>query len=103
MNRSEKVREIYLELYRELGAGVSQAELMIHASQILDLAEADSDGVGSRYGVAVGRTPFDELPLDVLFEKWGWKLVSEDFRSDDDEAVNARLDQTIVHLLAEAA
>lgn len=103
MNRSEKVREIYCELYRELGAGVSQAELMVYASQILDLAEADTDGIGSRYGAGSGRTPFDELPLDVLFDRWGWKLVSQDYGSDEDEMFNRRLDQTVVHLLAEAA
>lgn len=101
VNRSRKVREVYEELSRALGDQVGAGELLACASQIVDIAEDDERSTDCDRGA--GRVPFEEQSLDVLFERWGWKLVSQEYCPEDDEMPCANRERFIDQLFADAA
>jgi hypothetical protein len=101
VKRPQKVREVYLELKQVLGEQVAAGELLACASQLVRIAEKDE--VEPRYGADNGPVPFEETTLDVLFDRWGWKLVSQDSYSQDD-AVSCRDHARLIdQLFAKAA
>jgi len=101
MRKPDKVREVYLELRRALGTTVSSRELLSCAAQLVEVADArpHDKGQDSR----TGRVAFDELPLDVLFDQWAWRLVSQGFESDDEVVANEHHEILIDRLFARAA
>ena len=76
MNRPQKIREIYAELRDVTNGTISSAELLECAAVMVRSAEGYD--IRPRYDLHTGPTPFEELSLDVLVEKWGWKLVCRD-------------------------
>ena len=101
MNRPQKVKEIYRELRRVLGSHVAPSELLECAGMIVKISERD---VGApRCSTSVGRTPFVELPLDQLYERWPWKIVCQEVPSDDDFEVREDPSSIIERLCARAA
>jgi hypothetical protein len=56
-----------------------------------------------RCATSEGRTPFEELPLDQLYERWPWKLVCQEVRVEDDYAGREDPTSIINQLCAKAA
>ena len=82
MNRPQKVRRIYGELRRALGTVAEPSELLECAAMLVSISEKQV-GV-PRCATNEGRTPFEELPLDQLYERWPWKVVCQEVRVEDD-------------------
>ena len=81
MNQPKQVRKVYAELKAMLDGTASSAELMECAGLIVETANGKDR---RRYGAMTPRPTFDELPLDVVFSQWQWRLVVREFRSDED-------------------
>ena len=101
MNKPRKVRQIYAELQRVYRTDISAHELLECASLIADASE---DSIRSG-GVTVhhGRTPFSELPVTEVMERWSWRIVSQDYTESDDYMPAVSQDVLIEHILAMAA
>ena len=101
MNKPKKVRQIYAELQRVYGGDISAHELLECASL---LADASEDSISSG-GVTLhnGRTPFSELPVTEVMERWSWRIVSQDYVENDDYMPHMAQDVLIDHALAMAA
>ena len=82
MNRPQKVKQVYIELRQALGQAAEPSELLECAAMLVSISEKQV-GV-PRCGTDEGRTPFEELPLDQLYERWPWRLVCQEVRVEDD-------------------
>ena len=82
MNKPKKVRQIYAELQRVYGGEIPTHELLECASLIADAADYTISP--SPKTVFHGRTSFSELPVDEVMERWSWRIVSQEYSSDDD-------------------
>ena len=80
MNQPKQVRKVYAELKGMLGDTASSAELMECAGLIVETANGKDR---RRFGAMTQRPTFDELPLDVVFGQWQWRLIVREFRSDE--------------------
>ncbi len=98
MNRSQAIRQIYHELQKSLGGEATPAEILDCAKLVLDCAE-DVD-TGNHYKLRKLRTPFVELGVDELIEKWSWKIMCRDYRGEDDYIPRPRTGDLIDQLLA---
>lgn len=82
MRKSEKVREVYAELKAVYGDEMTSREILECASLMIDATE------DSLYEPAVpthmGRVPFSELPVHVVFEDWSWKVLNREILWEDD-------------------
>ena len=101
MNRPQKVKKVYIELRRVLGPTAEPSELLECAAMLVSVSEKQV-GV-PRCATNGGRTPFEELPLDQLYERWPWKLVCQEVRVEDDYAVREDPSSIIDQLCAQAA
>ena len=88
MSKPQQIREVYAELKDVLGDSHNSSEVLECAALIVDLASDRKYGL--RCGTSDGRTPFVELPLDILYSSWGWKLVCQEFKTEDDYVVAQR-------------
>ena len=101
MNRPQKVKEIYVELRRALGPEAKPSELLECAAMLVSISEKQ---VGlPRCSTSEGRTPFEELPLDQLYSRWPWRLVSQEYRVEDEYEVREEPESVISQLCARAA
>ena len=101
MNQPTQVRKVYAELKDMLGDTASSAELLECAGLIVDTANGKDR---RRFGMMTPRATFDELPLDVLFGQWQWRLVVREYRGDEEQVeVYHDPDQLIDQLFCEAA
>ena len=101
MNQPTQVRKVYAELKDMLGDTASSAELLECAGLIVDTANGKDR---RRFGMMTPRVTFDELPLDVLFGQWQWRLVVREYRGDEEQvAVYHDPDQLIDQLFQMAA
>tara|TARA_R110002072_G_scaffold242519_3_gene401277 strand:- start:126 stop:431 length:306 start_codon:yes stop_codon:yes gene_type:complete len=101
MNKPKKVRQIYAELLHVYGGEIPTHELLECASLIADASE-DSISPSPRT-LHNGRTPFSELPVNEVMERWSWRIVSQDYPSTDDYISQVAQDVLIEHTLAMAA
>lgn len=101
MNKPKKVRKIYAELQRVYGSDISSQELLECASLIADASE-DSIMKGGRT-VLHGRTPFSELSVSEVMERWSWRLVCQDYKVEDDFDVQMPERALLEHTLLMAA
>ena len=101
MNRSKVFRHIYAELYQALGNTVTEAEILECAKIVMDCAE-DAD-VGNHYKLRKLRTPFVELSVDELIDKWSWKIMCREYRPQEEYAPRQRPQELINQLLDRAA
>ena len=101
MSQPRKVREVYAELKAMLGDTASSTELLECAAMMVEVAKGKDR---RRFGMMVPRATFDELPLDEVFGRWQWRLVTREY-SGDEEAVHVYQDpdQMIDQLFCEAA
>lgn len=81
MNQPMQVRKVYAELKEMLGDTASSGELMECAGLIVETANGRDR---RRFGAMAPRASFDELPLDVVFSQWQWRLIVREFRSDEE-------------------
>ena len=81
MNQPKRVIKVYAELKAMLGPMASSAELMECAGLIVEAANGKDR---RRYGAMIPRPTFDELPLDVVFSQWQWRLLVQEFQADED-------------------
>lgn len=101
MNRPQKVKRIYIELRRSLGPEAEPSELLECAAMLVNISDKQ---VGTpRSATNEGRTPFEELPLDQLYERWPWKLVCQEVLVEDDYKVREDPASIINQLCAQAA
>jgi hypothetical protein len=101
MSKPQKVREVYAELKDALDDEHSSSDVLECAALIVELA--DERTRGPRCGTSDGRTPFVELPLDVLYSNWGWRLVCQELKSEDDYVVRQKPEDLIDQLCRIAA
>ena len=101
MNRPQKFRHIYAELKRALGDSVSSSELLECANMVLECSEGRD--FRSHYVLRNGRTRFDDLPLDIVFERWGWKLMCREYHPEDDYIPQQPSQDIINQLIDQAA
>ncbi len=82
MRKSEKVRQVYAEL-RAVFAGEMNSHEMLECASLMVKASEES-----LYEPALpsqqGRLPFSELPVHVVFEDWGWRLLNREVVWEDD-------------------
>ena len=101
MNRPQKVKRIYIELRRAVGPLAKPSELLECAAMLVSISEKQ---VGiPRCATNEGRTPFEELPLDQLYARHPWKLVSQEVRVEDDYEIRENPTSIIDQLCAQAA
>jgi hypothetical protein len=101
MSQPRKVREVYAELKAMLGDSVSSAELLECAGMMVEVANGKDR---RRFGMMTPRATFDELPLDVVFGQWQWRLVVREYRGDEEQVeVYHDPNQMIDQLFCEAA
>ena len=81
MNQPTQVRQVYAELKDMLGDTASSADLLECAGLIVETANGKDR---RRFGMMSPRASFDELPLDVVFGQWQWRLVVREFRSEEE-------------------
>jgi hypothetical protein len=101
MNRSKVFRHIFAELNQALGNAATQAEILDCARIVMDCAE-DAD-VGSHYKWRKLRTPFVEMGVDELIDKWSWKIMCREYRPQDDYDSQQVPQDLINQLLHQAA
>jgi len=101
MNKPKKVREIYAELLSVYGGEIPTHELLECASLIADAAE-DSISPSPRTAFH-GRTPFAELPVDEVMERWSWRIVSQEYSFEDDFGPNISQETLLENTLFMAA
>jgi hypothetical protein len=101
MNRPQKFRHIFAELKAALGDSVSSSELLECANMVLECSEGRD--FRSHYVLRGGRTRFDDLPLDIVFERWEWKLMCREYHPEDDYIPQQPAEEVIYQLLEQAA
>ena len=101
MNRPQRVREVYAELKEIMGNTMSPADLLECAWLIV--RSADGYDIRPRYDLRTGTTPFEELPLDVLFDKWSWRLVCRDYQPEEPYTPHERPEDLLDQLFRFAA
>jgi hypothetical protein len=101
MNKPKKVRQIYAELQRVYGGEIPAHELAECASLIADAA--DSSIRVSPKTAFHGRTPFSELPVDEVMERWSWRVVSQEYSAEDDFNPHIPQEALLEHALLMAA
>ena len=81
MNKSNKLRSVYLELKNQLGDTLSQQEILDYAAMMVEASEDSiyEPALPTRYG----RKPFTELPVNHIIENYSWKVLSREFLWDD--------------------
>jgi len=100
MNKPRQVREVYAELKGMLGDVANAAELMECAGLIVETANGNDS---RRFGAMSPRASFDELPLDVVFSQWQWRLIMREFRSDEEPMELYRDPEQLIDQLFAAA
>ena len=101
MNNPKKVRQIYAELQRVYGGEIPTHELLECASLIADASE---DSISpSPKTVHHGRTPFAELPVNEVMERWSWRIVSQEYSAEDDFSPHMSQEELLEHTLSMAA
>lgn len=101
MSRPQKVRNVFAELKAVMGQTMSSSDLIECARLIVSCAEGND--VRKRYDLRVGATPFEELSLDTLYDRYSWKLMCQDYRSEDQYTPRQRPGELIEQLLMQAA
>ena len=101
MRKSEQVRQIYAELKSVFGEDMTAREMLQCASLMVEASEE------SLYEPALpshqGRLPFTELPLHVVFEDWGWRVLNREFVWEDDYSPRVSEETLIQQCLQMAA
>ena len=101
MRKPQKVREIYAELKSVYGEVMTSRELLECASLMV---EASEDSLYEpKTDLRMGRTPFVELPINMIIEDWGWKVVNREMVWDDDYIPHESQSVMIERCLAHAA
>ncbi|EEB78523.1 hypothetical protein GPB2148_1419 [marine gamma proteobacterium HTCC2148] len=101
MNKPKKVRQIYAELQRVYGGEIPTHELLECASLIADASE---DSISSSPKTAFhGRTPFSELPVNEVMERWSWRIVGQEYSAEDDFGPHMSQEALLEHTLSMAA
>jgi hypothetical protein len=101
MTKPKKVREIYAELQHVYGGEIPAQELLECASLIVDATEDSINPSGKT--VHHGRTPFLELPVHEVMERWSWRIVSQEDSGEDDFGSYIPQDVLLEHVLSMAA
>ena len=101
MNRPNRVKQVYVELKEALHERASDQEILECAALIVEVAEDQTRN--TRCSVSTGRTSFVELPLDVLFSNWGWRLVCQEIKEDENYAVRQRAEDIVQRISGLAA
>lgn len=73
MQRSKKVNAIYAELRQALGDLASPAEIFEFATELIEIAGADS--TEPRFDLRVGVPQFEDWPVDSALADGGWRLM----------------------------
>ena len=82
MNNSKKVREVYAVLKDVFDEDMSSRDLLECAALMI---EATADSLYEpAVNLNIGPPPISELPLNVIFEHMGWKLINREMRWEDD-------------------
>lgn len=101
MNKPQQVRQIYAELQSVYGGEIPAHELLECASLIADAAEDSIRPSGNT--AHLGRTPFSELPVNEVMERWSWRIVSQEYAADDDFGPQIPQEVLLEHTLSMAA
>ena len=82
MNKSKKVRSVYMELKDVFGDEMTSKEIL-ECSALL--VESTEDSLYEPVvDLNIGPAPINELPLNVVFEHMGWKLINREIVWEDD-------------------
>jgi len=101
MSRPHKVRQVFTELKKAMGRSMSSSDLLECAWLIVSSSEGND--IRPRHDNMIGPTPFEELSLDVLYERCEWKLLCEEYRSEEHYTPRQRSGDLINQLLGQAA
>ncbi len=101
MRKSEKIREVYAELKTVFADEMTAREILECASLIVEATEESiyEPALQSRQG----RLPFSELPVNVIFQDWGWRILNREVVWEDDFSPKVSERDLIEHCLKEAA
>ena len=101
MRKSEKIREVYAELKTVFAEDMTAREILECASLIVEATEESiyEPALQSRQG----RLPFSELPVNVIFQDWGWRILNREVVWEDDFSPKVSERDLIEHCLKEAA
>jgi hypothetical protein len=82
--RSIKVREVFAELRRALGAKIPAGELLRLAAALVDAT--DPTQIRDEHRRVGGRPALDRMPLDRAFSDGGWRIMlsESNWVADDD-------------------
>lgn len=80
MNRSKQIRAVLVELEENLKSGLTTIELLECANLIVETVNGKERRL---FGAMEPRKTFDELPLDVIFSDWQWRLLTREYRSEE--------------------
>ena len=89
LRRSEKLRQIYLEL-RLTGVEGSPSDLLRIANAILRTFSGEDDD-GDVHSAPIGARPFAHLDVDKAMEDGGWRILEFEenrHRNADDVSIN---------------
>ena len=78
MNRPQKVRAMFQELYRTVGNEFSAQVLLEKAALLVDLSYLPEDT--SRFELRTGGIPFEDWSLDVAMADGGWRILDYEYR-----------------------
>lgn len=94
MNRARRVREVYLELRRELGDRAPLRELLECAASLVELFdEEESD---PQFELWTGGVPFDCWALDLALADGGWRVMGRE-RSRRDAMLQDEAEELLMH------
>lgn len=101
MRKPEKIREVYAELKTVFAEDMTAREILECASLIVEATEESiyEPALQSRQG----RLPFSELPVNVIFQDWGWRILNREVVWEDDFSPKVSERDLIEHCLKEAA
>jgi hypothetical protein len=83
MQKTKKVRLVFSELQCIYGEEMEAHELLELASLMVRASE-DSI-IDIKFGFQRGPTLFSELPVCDVMERFGWRIVEQDYRESEDD------------------
>ncbi len=101
MNKSQKIKAIYREMKTVMGDTMTSREILESAHLFLETNEKIENESLTDFGIV--RTPFVELPVNEVMNKWEWKVLNRECFFEDDYIPHENYDELINNCLQMAA
>jgi hypothetical protein len=103
MNRSKKVREVYIELRSALGDHATSTEALEYAGSLVDLFSCPA--YETKFDLRTGGLPFSQWALDAAMADGGWRILSLETQCEEDlmtaQDREVRLHNRLIHMAEE--